>query len=103
MSQFEFISHDRYPQDPYVMESVVLCLEGKHRVVFIRKKMKNGGMFWDVITAGVKQNGETKYLKAYASDSNFLREDIMNFLEARGWEAGKGRSLAEPKDEPIPF
>jgi hypothetical protein len=89
MSTFEFISHESYPEDQYTKESCTLCLEGKHRVVYVRKKMQNGGMFWDVISASVMQFGKKKYLKAYSQDSNFLREDIMHFLESRSWEGGK--------------
>ena len=101
MTTFEYIenSHQTYPEDPYTTESLVICLDGKHRVTYIRKKMKNGGMFWDVISAGVLLNGEKKTLKSYSQDSNFLREDILHFLETRGWE--KGNSLQ--KEIPLPF
>lgn len=99
MSGFEFVSHENYPEDQYTCESVVLCLDGKHRVTYIRKKMKNGGRYWDVISAAVKQNGENKYLKSYAPDSNFLREDINHFLEARSWEKGGGSA----KSDGLPF
>jgi hypothetical protein len=101
MNGFDFISHEAYPEDPYTLEAVVLAIEGKHRVTYIRKKMKNGGMFWDVISAGVTSRGEKKYLKAYAQDSNFLREDIMNFLESRSWESGSRASAV--KDTGVPF
>jgi hypothetical protein len=101
MNGFDFISHEAYPEDPYTLEAVVLAIEGKHRVTYIRKKMKNGGMFWDVISAGVTSRGEKKYLKAYAQDSNFLREDIMSFLESRSWESGGRASVA--KDTSVPF
>lgn len=87
MSNFEFVSHESYTEDNYIFESVVICLDGKHRVTYVRKKMQTGGMYWDVITAGVQHNGTKKYLKSYSQDSNFLREDIMHFLDARSWEA----------------
>lgn len=101
MSAFEFISHESFPEDQYISEAVTFCLDDKHRVVYIRKKMQNGGRFWDVINASVKKNGEKKYLKAYSQDSNFLREDIMKFLEKRSWEK-KGTSFAQ-KDDQLPF
>jgi hypothetical protein len=100
MSAFDFVSHEAYPEDQYVIESVVLAIEGKHRVTFIRKKMQNGGMFWDVISAAVTQKGKKKYLKSYSQDSNFLREDIMHFLDSRAWE--KGGSVAQKSDQ-LPF
>ena len=99
MSSFEFVSHESFPEDQYTGEAVVLCLDGKHRITYIRKKMKNGGRYWDVISAAVKQHGENKYLKSYSPDSNFLREDIMHFLEGRSWE--KGGHAA--KSDSLPF
>lgn len=113
MSGFRFISHDSYPEDQYTIESVVLCIDEKHRVTYVRKKMQNGGMFWDVISAAVRQNGEKKYLKSYATDSNFLAEDIKHFLDNRGWEVGtnntafgpdvkKGGAVAQTNKE-VPF
>lgn len=100
MSAFDFVSHESFPEDEYTKEAVVLCIEKKHRVTYVRKKMKNGGSFWDVISATVKCHGEKKYLNSYSQDSNFLHEDIKAFLEARSWEKGGQASL---KDESLPF
>lgn len=100
MAAFDFVSHESYPEDQYISESCTICLEGKHRVTYLRKKMKNGGMFWDVISAGVTHNGQKKFLKAYAPDSNFLRDDIHHFLENRGWEKSAG--VAQSSDH-LPF
>jgi len=97
MSAFDFVSHERYPEDQYIKEAVTICLEGKHRITYVRKKMQNGGMFWDVPSAAVTQHGKKKYLKAYSTDSNFLVEDIKHFLDTRGWE--KGRQNAQPSKE----
>ena len=104
MSAFDFVSHESYPEDKYIAEAVVLCMEGKHRVTYIRKKMQNGGMFWDVISVSVQQFGEKKYLKSYSQDSNFLREDIMHFLDARSWEKwGSKEAKFENKNDQVPF
>lgn len=100
MSAFDFISHESFPEDQYIAEAVVFCLEGKHRVTYVRKKMKNGGMLWDIIRASVKQFGETKYLKSYSQDSNFLDEDIKHFLKNRSWEKEGYRGQ---KEQRIPF
>jgi hypothetical protein len=100
MSAFDFVSHESYPEDEYTKESVVLCIEKNHRVTYVRKKMKSGGMFWDVIAASVKHNGEKKYLKSYSPESNFLYEDIKHFLEARSWENG---GYIAPKSDNISF
>ena len=99
MSAFEFVNHERFPDDLYIMEAVTLCLEGKYRVVFIRKKMKTGGMFWDVPSVAVTVHGEKKYLKSFSQDSSFLRDDIMAFLEGRSWE--KGRQATKSDDLPF--
>lgn len=97
---FEFISHEAFPEDEYTKEGVVFCIEGKHRVTYIRKKMQSGGMFWDVLSTPVRKNGEKKYLKAYSQDSKFLQEDIKNFLEGRSWEK---TGVIEEKNDDVPF
>ena len=104
MSGFSFVSHESYPEDEYTKESVVLCIDQKHRVTYVRKQMKTGGMFWDTISVAVKQNGEKKYLKAYSQDSNFLAEDIKHFLDSRSWEkSGHAGGTVEQKDDELPF
>lgn len=100
MSTFDFVNHESYPEDQYIAEACVLCLDGKHRVTYLRKKMKNGGMFWDVISAAVAHRGEKKYLKGYSQDSKFLHDDIMDFLDKRKWEKSAG--VAKSSDE-LPF
>lgn len=102
MSAFDFISHESYPQDQYIAESVVLCFEKKYRVTYVRKKMQNGGMFWAEISASVTKNGEKKYLKSFSQDSNFLADDIKAFLENREWEH-KGGHIAQEKSDNLPF
>ena len=113
MSAFNFVSHESYPEDEYTKEAVVLCIGEKHRVTYIRKQMKTGGMFWDVISVAVKQHGEKKYLKAYSQDSNFLAEDIKHFLDNRSWEksviqshhvaTGSPGGTVAQKDDEVPF
>jgi len=100
MNAFEFVSHESFPEDQYVAEAVVICLDGKYRVTYVRKKTQNGGMFWDVLSSAVTQHGQKKYLKSFSQDSNFLAEDIKHFLESRPWEKG-GRIVQ--KDEKVPF
>ena len=83
MSEFEFVSHERYPEDEYTNESVTLCFDKKYRVTYLRKKLQNGGMFWSEISASVKKQGEKKYLKSFSPDSNFLQDDVKIFLEEK--------------------
>lgn len=97
---FDFISHESYPEDEYVSEAVVLCFEKKYRATYLHKKAKNGGSFWDVISAGVKQHGKSKFLKGFSQNSNFLNDDIKYFLENRSWE--KGCQVAKKSNE-VPF
>lgn len=106
MSVFEFVSHESYPEDEYTKEAVILCIEKKHRVTYVRKKMQTGAMFWDVISMAVKQNGAKKFLKSYSQDSNFLHEDIKHFLEARSWEGGSSfaqKEIQSIKSDDLPF
>jgi hypothetical protein len=100
MRRFEFVSQESFPEDEYTKEAVVICVDGNHRVTYVRRKVPNGGMFWDVLSTAVKLNGEKKYLKAYAQDSSFLQEEIKNFLEARSWEK---QSVFEEKNDEVPF
>lgn len=90
MSKIEFISHDEFPEDEYTKELVYLCLEGKYRVAYVRKKAKNGGMFWGVASVGITRNGQKEYFPSFMQDSNFLEKDIKDFLDKRSWE---GRSV----------
>lgn len=98
MSGFEFVSHESFPEDEWIKEVVYLLLEGKFRVAYIRKKMKSGGLFWEVVTAGALKRGEKQWIKGFSQDSNFLREDIMHFLESRGWEKKQ-----EVSENELPF
>lgn len=100
MSNFEFVSHESYPEDKYTAESVVVCVEGKYRVTYVHKIMGNGGRFWDEVSSSVTQHGEKKYLRGWKADSNFLRDDIIAYLEARKWEK-KGGYVQ--KDDQMPF
>ncbi len=104
MSAFDFVSHESYPEDKFICESAVICIEKKYRVVYVRKKvMHNGGKFWDEISASVNQNGEKKYLKSWKADSNFLRDDIIAYLDSRSWEKGKGGSIEKENSDDLPF
>lgn len=92
MSKIEFISHDSFPEDEYTKELVYLCLEGKYRIAYIRKKSSNGGMFWSVASLGIKRNGTKEYFPAFLQDSNFMERDIKDFLDKRKWESGRSVS-----------
>ncbi len=92
MSKIEFISHDSFPEDEYTKEIVYLCLEGKYRVAYVRKKASTGGMFWSVASLGVKRNGQKEYFPAFLQDSNFLERDIKDFLDNRKWEGPSTRA-----------
>jgi hypothetical protein len=103
MSAFDFVSHESYPEDQYIAESVTLCFEKKFRVTYIRKKMKNGGMFWGEISAAVTKNGEKKYLQSFSQDSKFLADDIKYFLEHRQWGKGGHFEPNKQNQDDLPF
>jgi hypothetical protein len=101
MSTFEFVSHDSFPDDPYIKELVYLCLDGKYRVAFVRKATKNGGFFWGGISASIVKDGVKEYFDAFMQDSAFLTRDIKDFLDKRKWET---QSVKINKvDDNIPF
>ena len=82
----EFISYEEFPEDPYIKEMVYLQIEPQSRIAYVRKPMKNGGMFWSPISCAVMKNGAKKYFDSIELDSNFLKKDILAFLEARSWD-----------------
>ena len=86
MSKIEFVSQEYFPEDEYTKELVYLCLEGKFRVAYVRKKAQNGGLFWSVCSLGITRGGKKEYFPAFIQDSNFLERDIKDFLEKRKWE-----------------
>ena len=101
MNGFDFVSHESFPEDEHTKEAVVLCIDKKHRVTYVRKKTQNGSMFWDVISAAVRKDGEKKYLRSYSQDSNFLHGDIKHFLDNREWEKQGGRVAYQSDDTPF--
>lgn len=86
---FKFISHQSFPDDPYLSEIVYLSLDDKYRVAYVHKEMKNGNKFWSVMQAAAQVGQEKKYFPAIEFDSNFLEKDIKRFLENREWEQNK--------------
>lgn len=83
----EFISHEFCNEDPYIKEIVYLSIDPKARIAYVRKTMKTGGMFWAPISCAINVNGAKKYFDSIEWDSNFLKKDILAFLEARSWES----------------
>ena len=107
MNKIEFISHDAFPEDEHIKELVYLCLEGKSRVLYVRKPTKNGGLFWSVVSVGAVRNGQKEFFPTFLQDSNFLEKDIKEFLEKRKWEKNSPeRAQAQASvfnEENIPF
>lgn len=88
-------SHQVYPEDEYIKESLYILFDDKYRVLYVRKKSSKGGMFWSVASAGFKLQGEKIYLDSFESDSKFLEKDVKNFLESRAWDSNKVLSVSE--------
>jgi hypothetical protein len=82
----KFISHEFLTEDPYTKEIVYLSIDDKFRFAYVRKLMKNGGLFWAPISVSATYNGNKKYFESIQWDSNFLKQDIIAFLEGRSWE-----------------
>lgn len=82
----KFISHENCPDDPFIKEICYLSVDDKFRFAYVRKAMKNGNLFWGPMSAGITINGQKKYFDGIEWDSNFLKKDILAFLEARSWE-----------------
>lgn len=95
---FKFINAQLTPQDQYVNEIVTLefaILNGRDsnnnpqycslRMPYLRKRTKEGGLFWGAVSTGVQYHDKKNYLSARFSDS-FFNEDIETFLNERSWE-----------------
>jgi len=81
MNKIEFVSHEYFPDDEYTKELCYICLEGKYRVAYVRKKVKTGGLFWSIAAVGASRHGAKEYFPCFLIDSNFLEKDIRDFLE----------------------
>lgn len=106
MTLFEFVSYESFPEDEYTKEAVVLCLEGKYRVGYVRRTLQNGSMFWSVASTSAKKNGKKVFISGFEADSNFLNKDIMNFLNERSWESKsifEPKSMKDLKNDELPF
>lgn len=103
MSMFSFVSHEKFPEDQFTKEIVYLLLEDKYRIAYVRKKMQNGGMFWDVMSIGVSKHGKKHYYKSFMQDSNFLAEDIKDFLEKRKWEKAPQAQQPITQTQPLSY
>lgn len=82
----EFISHEEFPDDPYIKEVAYLCINSGFHYGYIRKQMKNGSLFWAPMGCAVNKNGEKKFFSGIEVDSNFMKKDILAFLDNRPWE-----------------
>ncbi len=103
---FQFVSHESFPEDPYIKELVYFLFDGKYRVAYVRKQAKNGGLFWGGISAAISRDGAKEYFDAFLQDSNFVEKDIKHFLDERKWET-KGQEASvitkSKDDDNIPF
>jgi hypothetical protein len=115
MSQqmFKFINAQSTPQDLYVTEIVTLELQvlcgrdpsgtAKYcglRMPYLRKRTKDGGLFWGPTSAGVQYHDKKNYINPRLSDS-FFNEDIETFLNDRSWET-RPNPTASPSAFTIP-
>jgi len=110
MTQFEFVSHQDFPEDEYIKEAVVLCLEGKYRVTYLKRILQNGSQFWSVVSTSVKKNGKKMFLPGFEADSTFLNRDITNYLNERLWESPQAKvwperttSMKDVQNDEMPF
>jgi hypothetical protein len=86
----KLISHHYCPEDQYTKEIAILELPLKDgsamRFVYVRKEIKSGGMFWGPLNCSVMIDGQKQHFKSPMFDSNFLEQDIKEFLNSRQWE-----------------
>lgn len=109
MSNIKFVSHESFPDDPYIKELVYLSFdeEDSYRVAYVRKQAKTGGMFWSTVSISILKDGVKSYRQSFMQDSNFLEKDIKDFLDKRSWDNKqilKEESITQKfVEEEIPF
>ena len=122
MQNFKLVSHKHTPDDQYVKE--IACIEfpvtlannekTRFRVFYFRKLTKDGQKFWDVAKAGITFNATKTYVEGVSYDSSFLKDDLLEFLNARSWDNTRVNPHASPsvmeqpsyneaKDGDVPF
>lgn len=88
MNNFEFISYKIFPEDQYIEAMARVRVDRKHVYHFVKKKLKDGGIFWTRASHAVVENGEKKYFKDYMSDS--LEEELLiEFVREKANAAAK--------------
>ena len=97
MNNFEFISHESFPDDLYTKEVVTLHfrIEKKDSSFFEfdvtyarRKKQQDNSLYWCEASHAVTVRGQDKkrYIDGFAQDSKSLDREIKSFLDSRAWE-----------------
>jgi len=81
-------SYETFPDDQYIKELAYIEFDDKYRVAYVRKTSKNGGLFWDVVSAGATKDGSKKYFDGFMQDSSFLEKDIQALLDSKPWANG---------------
>jgi len=110
MSQYEFISYKPYP-DPYTKVIItvrenVFDEHGKPKPRlwnFGRKEMKNGGVFWGVISQGVdKGDGAKEYVKGCEPELKGDAMQLQDFVEQCAKTYGSPTASVH-KSSDVPF
>ena len=83
----KYVSHEAFPDDQYIKEIVYLQFDPQCDIAYVRKPMKNGGLFWSPMSSAVMKDGNKKYINSIEIDSNSFKKQILEFLEARSWES----------------
>lgn len=86
MNKFNFVSHEAFPHDEYTKELVYFEINVPVRVAWVRKSVKNGGMFWSAVSTAATKDGQKEYFPAWMQDSNFVEKDMKAYLDSRKWE-----------------
>jgi hypothetical protein len=106
MSNITFVSHEFFPDDPYVKELVYLCIDDKYRIAYVRKQAKNGGLFWSIPSISAAKDGVKTYFESVILESRFLEKDIEKYLESQPWKTGfspAAPSVFSRQSEELPF
>ena len=80
--QYEFLTHEIFPDDQYVKEVVEVLISGAIILPYQHVKMKDGGSFWTFCGCSPAKSDGTKKRFVAAFDSRTAKIKFENDLEA---------------------
>lgn len=84
--QYEFLTYECFPDDPYIKEVVEVLIGGSIILPYQHIKMKDGGSFWSWCGCGATRDGVKKRFNGEFDSKTLKRKfeaDLENFIKTR--------------------